>query len=67
MACESFDIYGGVVYMVGDGVSCCLKVVGPHNCFVGFNCDMVRKVVPIVLIEIYLLDCESDDMCRCWC
>jgi hypothetical protein len=63
MGSEPFDRYGGVVYMVGGGVSCCLKLVGSHSCCVGFYCGMVRKAVPIALMDIYLLDSESNEMC----
>jgi hypothetical protein len=63
MISELFFSYGGVVYIVGGGVSCCLKVVCCYNCCVGLYCDMVREVLPIVLSEIYLFDSESDVMC----
>jgi hypothetical protein len=36
---EFFDGYGGVAYMVGDGMSCCLKIVGSYSCRV----DLYRK------------------------
>ena len=63
MSKKSVDNYGGVVYIVGGEVSCCLKVVGSYSFCLGFYRDMVRKVVPIVLSEIYLFDSESDVIC----
>ena len=63
MGSGSFDSYGGVVYTVGGEVLCCLKVVGSYSFCLGFYCDMVRNVVPIVLSEIYLFDSESVVMC----
>jgi hypothetical protein len=62
MRSESFDSHGVVVYIVGGEVSCCLKVVG-SNFFVWVFTSTVRKVVPIVLSEIYLFDSESGVMC----
>jgi hypothetical protein len=53
----------GVVYMVGGGMSLCLKIVGSYSCHVDLYCGMVREVVPLVLTGIYLFDSEFDVMC----
>ena len=58
-----FDSYEGVLYMVGGGMSLCLKIVGSYSCRVDLYCGMVREVVPLVLTDIYLFDSESDVMC----
>jgi hypothetical protein len=63
MNSKSFDSNGGVVYIAGGEVSCCLKVVGSYCFCLGFYCDMVRKVVLIVLSEIYLFHSEYVVMC----
>jgi len=62
MSVEFFYSYGGVVYAVGGGMSCCLKIVGSYNCRVDLYCGIVREVVPLVLTEMYLFDSESDVM-----
>jgi hypothetical protein len=55
--------YEGVVYMVGGGMSLCLKIVGSYSCRVDLYRGMVREVVPLVLTDIYLFDSEYDVMC----
>ena len=50
MSSDSFDIYGGVVYIVGVYRGVVLfEGRGFLQFFVFFYCDMVREVLPIVL------------------
>ena len=54
----------GVLYIYSGGQGIVLfEGRGFLQIFVGFYCDMVRKVVPIVLSEVYLFDYESALMC----
>ena len=54
----------GVLYIYSGGQGIVLfEGRGFLQIFVGFYCDMVRKVVPIVLSEIYSFDSKYVVMC----
>ncbi len=49
--------------MLGGEVSCCMNVVGFYIWRVGFRCNMVRGLVPIVPMGVCVFEFEPNMEC----